>query len=156
QLVVMLAIVSLAGVRQDERQSFKIGIIDLYGLSRVSRDEVRGALTFSEGDTLTFSDKERPAVFKSAEDHLGTLRGVVNARVNVVCCDDGRVIVYVGIQERGTPVLHLRRAPRGRVRLPTDVVRAGKAFSKSFMAAVERGDADEDRSQGHSLMRDPA
>src|SRR5262249_15140627 len=37
-----------------------------------------------------------------------------------------------------------------------DVVRTGEEFSQSFMAAVERGDAGEDRSQGYSLMHDPA
>ncbi|HSF25042.1 MAG TPA: HEAT repeat domain-containing protein, partial [Blastocatellia bacterium] len=129
--------------------------IDFYGLNRVSRDEARAALTFAEGDTLTFSD-ERPAMFRSAEDRLRALHGVVSARVNAVCCDAGRMIVYVGVQERGTSTLQLRQPPRGMVRLPADVVRTGEEFSKSFMAAVERGDAGEDRSQGHSLMHDPA
>lgn len=151
----MLAMVSLATANQAEGQTFEIGIIDFYGLSRISRDEARAALIFAEGDTLTFSD-ERPAVFRSAEEHLTALRGVLSARVSAVCCDAGRVIVYVGIQERGAPTLHLRRAPRGTVRLPADVVRTGEEFSKSFKAAVERGEAGEDRSRGYSLMHDSA
>lgn len=152
---VMLAMMNIAAGSHAEGQTFKIGIIDFYGLSRISRDEARAALTFAEGDMLTLSD-ERPTVFGSSEDHLRTLHGGVRARVSAVCCDAGRLIVYVGIQERGAPTLQLRRAPRGTVRLPADVVRTAEEFSKSFVAAIERGDAGEDRSQGYSLMLDPA
>ena len=35
-------------------QGVEIGIIDLYGLSRVSAHQIRETLTFAEGDTLTF------------------------------------------------------------------------------------------------------
>jgi len=152
----MLAMVSLAAGHQAEGQTFEIGIIDFYGLIEISRDDARAALPFAERDTITLSDDRRPAAFTSAEDHLKALRGVAGARVNLVCCDAGRMIVYVGIQERGAPKLHLRHAPGGAVRLPAEVVHAGEEFSKSFMAAVERGDAGEDRSQGYSLMHDRA
>ena len=125
----MLAIMSLAVGVQAEVQSFKIGIVDFYGLRRISRDEARAALTLTEGDTLTFSEDGPPAVFRSAEDHLRSLPGVVSARVSAVCCDAGRLIVYVGIEERGAPTLRPHRAPRGTVRLPADVVRTGEEFS---------------------------
>ena len=120
----MLAMVSLATGHRAEAQTFEIGIIDFYGLSRISRDDVRAVLPFAEGDTVTLSDDQPPAAFRSAEDHLRALNGVASARVNVACCDAGRVIVYVGIQERGAPTLRLRRAPGGTVRLPAEVVRS--------------------------------
>lgn len=101
----ILAMVGLTASYEAEGQTFKIGIIDFYGLSGISRDEARAALTFTEGDTLTFSEDEPPAVFRSAEDHLRALHDVVSVRVNAECCDAGRAIVYVGIQERGAPTL---------------------------------------------------
>jgi len=138
------------------RQTFQIGIIDFYGLITVSPDQARAALTFKVGDSMVLEDEVRPAAFTSSEARLATLPGVARARVNVVCCDAGRLIVYVGIQERGAPALHFRRAPDGAIRLPADIVAAGDEFSRVFMAAVERGDTGEDRSQGHSLAHDPA
>ena len=83
------------------------------------------------------------------------LPGVIGAHTNLVCCDDGRVIVYVGIEERGAPTMRLRAEPRGKARLAADIVEAGDEFSKAFEAAMLRGDAGDDRSQGHSLFADP-
>jgi HEAT repeat protein len=42
------------------------------------------------------------------------------------------------------------------VRLAPGIVQAGNEFWEAFMAAVQRGDAGEDDSQGHALSRDPA
>ena len=53
-------------------------------------------------------------------------------------------------------MLHFREAPQGGARLAVDVVQAGREFSEAVTAAVQRGDADEDVSKGHSLMHDPA
>jgi hypothetical protein len=63
--------------------------------------------------------------------------------------------VYVGIEEKGTPALRFNAPPNGKARLPDDVLRAGAAFDAAFAKAVERGDFQEDQSQGHALMHDP-
>ena len=144
----------VAGVSVDG-QAFRIGIIGLYGLNKVSPSEVRRTLTFKEGDTITIAG-ERPAAFLDSERRLAALTGVVRARIEPVCCDSGAVIVFVGIQEQGAPTLHLRPAPEGAERLPADIVLAGEEFSTASTAAIQRGDVGEDRSQGHSLMHDPA
>jgi hypothetical protein len=136
-------------------QSVEIGIIDLYGMNKVSARDVRDALTFKEGDRIT-EDAGEPQAVKSSKERLAKLPGVVRARIEVVCCDSGRVIVFVGIEEQGAPALRLRPAPEGDVRLPADIDHAGDEFSKALMLAVQRGDAGEDRSKGHSLMHDPA
>ena len=154
--VAILAICVLGAKCEVDAQAFEIGIVDLFGLSKVSARDVRASLTFKEGDTISFANDERPAVLKSSEDRLVKLPGVEAARINVVCCEQGRAIVYVGIQERGAPTLHLRSAPRGSERLPADIVQAGEEFSKALMLAMQRGEAGEDRSQGHSLMHDTA
>jgi hypothetical protein len=99
---------------------------------------------------------DTPAFFRSSEERLMQVPGVVRVRFEPVCCDSGAMIVFVGIEEQGAPTLRLRPAPTGAERLPADVIQIGQEFSKAFMAAVQRGDAGEDRSQGHSLMHDPA
>jgi HEAT repeat protein len=142
--------------RAEEVQEIAIGIIDFYGLGRVPADRVREALTFKEGDVLSMAGEERPAVLKASEERLATVPDVDQAKISIVCCDQGRAIVYVGIQERGAPAMPLRSAPKGTARLPADILQAGEEFWKAFRSAVQRGDAAEDRSKGHSLAHDPA
>lgn len=143
------AVLTLSG------QPLEIGIIDLYGLTSVSSADVRAALTFKEGDTLALADGGRPEVLRSSEERVAKLPGVAGARIHIVCCDSAKLIVYVGVQERGAPALRFHPAPKGAVRLPAETVQAGREFLKALFAAVQRGDAEEDRVEGHSLMRDP-
>ncbi len=154
RLAVVSTLLAGTGVAA-ESEALRISIIDFYGLRQVSREDARTALTFKEGDSITFGD-ERPAILAAAEERLTKLPGVASARINLTCCDAGGAIAYVGIQEEGAPTLRLRRAPEGELRLPADVVRAGEEFSEALMSAVQRGDAEEDRTKGHSWMHDPA
>jgi hypothetical protein len=133
-----------------------IGIIDFYGSSKVPVERARAALTFREGDTISPEANEPPAFIAATETKLEALPGVARARVNLTCCDNGRAIAYVGIEESGSKTMTFREAPRGDARLAADVVQAGEEFSKAFTSAVERGDAVEDRSQGHALNHDAA
>jgi hypothetical protein len=136
-------------------QALTIGIVDFYGLNKVSPDEARRALSFKEGDAITMTD-EMPAAFRSSQQRLAQLPGVVGTRIERVCCDAGAVIIFVGIQEQDAPALKFRTAPVGPERLPADIVQAGEEFSTAMTLAIQRGDAAEDRSQGHSLMHDSA
>ena len=119
-------------------------------------DQVRGALTFKEGDTISLGGDERRAFLTASENRVAALPGVVRARTRVVCCDQGRAIVYVGVEEAGAPTMQFRAAPLGDARLAPDIVQAGEEFSKALRLAVQRGAAEEDRSEGHAFNRDPA
>ena len=130
-------------------QTIRIGIIDFYGLRTVSPEQARAVLGFTEGDIV-------PQAVADAERALAALPGVTAARVSRVCCEDGRAVVYVGIAETGAPLMTFRAEPAGDVRLPGDVLKAGEAFDAVFMKAIERGNASEDHTRGHSLMKDPA
>jgi tetratricopeptide (TPR) repeat protein len=136
-------------------QELQIGIIDFYGLNRVSAAQVRQALTFRKGDTISLVDDERPAFLVESENRLSMLSGVTRARANIVCCDQGRAIVYIGIEERGAAVMRFRAVPRGTARLAADIVQAGDEFSKALMLAAQSGDTAEDDSQGHAFAHDP-
>ena len=131
-----------------------IGIIDFYGLNRLSTDRLRGALTFNEGDTIALGHP--PPFLVESEKRLTALPGVAHAHTTIVCCERGNLIVYVGIEEEGAPVLRFHAAPQGSVRLAADVVHAAAELSQAIALAVRRGEAEENRSQGHSLIRDPA
>lgn len=126
-----------------------IGIIDFYGLRTVTEQQVRAALQIKEGDSLSDEPKD-------ARRRLKALPGVAQARLEMVCCDSGKAILYVGIAEKGVASFQLRQAPQGTVGLPEDIKQAGNDFQKAQMDAVLKGEADEDDSQGHALMNDPA
>jgi len=126
-----------------------VGIVDFYGLRQMTESQVRQVLRIAEGDTITES------TLRDAEKRVRALPGVSDARVDGVCCDDGKTLVYVGIEEKGTPAVRFTSPPKGHARLPDEVVRAGAAFDAAFEKAAERGDFQEDQSQGHSLMHDP-
>ncbi len=151
-----VALVLLGHATQVRGQELQVGIIDFYGLRQVSESEARGALTVMEGDTIAVDVSAPPPFAKESERRLMALTGVVSARVLVNCCDAGRLVVYVGIEEPGRPAPRFRTPPRGNIRLPDDVVQAGEDFVHSFLQAILRGDSGEDHSKGHALANDPA
>jgi len=136
-------------------QPMQIGIIDFYGLGPISPHQVREALTFKEGDGISFSSG-RPPFLVESERRLAALPGVRSATVNPVCCEAGKVIVYVGLEGKDQPPLHLNPPPASDVRLPPDLVKIAETRDDTASAAVQRGDAAEDDSQGHALFHDPA
>ena len=118
--------------------------------------DVRQTLTFKEGDSISFAGNARPAFLVEAERRLAALPGVIRASVNPVCCDAGRVIVYVGLEQQGQPVTRFRDNPTGTVRLQADVLQAARDLEEAQKTAVVRGDVGEDDSRGHTLMHDAA
>jgi hypothetical protein len=126
-----------------------IGIIDFYGLRGVSERQVRDALQIKEGDALSGEPQE-------ARRRLESLSGVAEARIELVCCDAGKAILYVGIREKGAPSIQFHAPPQGKARLPQDVIQAGEDHDKAFTEAVLKGNSSEDDSQGYALTNDPA
>src|SRR5262245_34392565 len=155
-IAVLCALAILGSVCEVDAEQVQIGIIDLYGLNRMSAADVRKVLTFKEGDTISLVNDERPVFLTESEHRLARLPGVVRARTQMGCCDQGRAMIHVGIEELGAGTTHFRAAPTGTARLAADIVQAGDEFSNAFAAAVQRGDASEDRSQGQAFAHDPA
>ncbi len=148
RIVLRLLISTLAFAALASAQVPRIGIIDFYGLRKVSEDKVRRALGFKEGDLLPPSKAE-------VEEHLEEVPGIVLASLEAVCCEDSKAVLYVGIEEKGAPHFELHPEPEGTVELPTDVVVGFRSFLGAFEKAVARGETSEDLSRGHSLMTDP-
>ena len=126
-----------------------IGIIDFYGLRTVTEQQARGALQIKEGDSLSDEPKD-------ARRRLEALPGVAQARLEWVCCENGKATLYVGIGEKGAPAFEFHPAPKRTIELPEEIKQAGNDFQKAQMDAVLKGNAAEDDSQGHALMNDPA
>ena len=155
-IALLLACLTLIASRDLIGQDLEIGIIDIHGLKRVPTTEVRQALTFKEGDTISLAGAVRPAFLAESESRLTKLTHVARAHIYLVCCDKGRAVLFVGIEEDGAVITRFRAAPGGSARLEADIVRAGEEFGKALLDAVQRGDAAEDDSEGHALAHNSA
>ncbi len=130
-------------------QALRVGILDFYGLHKVSEAQVRKVLGAREGEAL-------PPSKGDAEDRLAKIPGVVDAHIEAVCCDGSQMILYVGIEERGATHFELRPPPTGDVRLPDEVEAVYRQFIDHYQTAGRQDVADEDLTHGHSLVADSA
>ena len=118
----------------------RIGVIDFFGLRQVTQPAARAALALEEGDTIPLDGEDRPPAIEESERALAKVPGIERARLTVVCCEAGDGIIYVSIEETGSPTFHFRSAPQGSTRLPDGIVQAGVEFTASLVDAVRRGD----------------
>jgi 2',3'-cyclic-nucleotide 2'-phosphodiesterase (5'-nucleotidase family) len=133
--------------------SDSIGILDFYGLRKVTQQQLRSALDLKEGDRVPRSASDLYA----AVTRLKGVPGVVSARLEPVCCDEqGRSILFVGIEEKGAPRFRYHPPPSGDVSLPAEWVGTYHRYEEALAEAVQKGDAGDDFSQGHSLAANPA
>jgi hypothetical protein len=107
-------------------------------------------LQIREGDPV------RPEAMEEAAKRLAAVPGVLHGRFELVCCEEGKTILYVGIEEPGAPTPDMNQEPGGSVRLPEGIVSDGREFQTALFEAVQKGDAGEDHSQGHALNNAPA
>ena len=127
----------------------KVGVLDYYGLRKLTPARIQRVLATREGDPFPHSKGE-------VEERLERIPGVVRSHLEAVCCDNGKAILYVGIEEKGAPHFEFRSEPTGEARLPGDVVDDYRRFLVALEAAARAGNAGEDLRSGHSLMADPA
>ena len=129
-------------------QSPRVGRIEFYGLHKVPEARVRKALGFGEGDPLPRSKADM-------EDRLESVAGIVRANLEATCCDEGKVVLYIGIEERGAPHFDVRTPPEEELSLPEEITSSYRDFLKAVNEAVRRNVTAEDLTEGHSLMADP-
>lgn len=128
----------------------KIGVIEIFGAKKTPRDKILKALGALEGDPLPSSKVE-------SEGRIELVPGVVRASIEAVCCESGRAILYVGVEEKGAEMhFEYNSPPAQELRLPEDLENEWMEFIGSLNVAVAAGKADEDLTQGHSLMADAA
>jgi len=143
RLVLLLAGVSVAA------QAPRIGDINFYGLRKVAGDKILSALEVKSGSPL-------PPSKGAMEERVEAISGVVDARVEAVCCDGGSVALFIGIEEKGAPHVDYRAEPAGNATLPQDLMDLYHDFLSAVSKAAQVGDTAEDLSAGHGVMHNPA
>ncbi len=126
----------------------RIGVIEIYGASKVSVKKIKSALGVSEGDAL-------PGSREDAEDRISKIPGIVASRIEAACCDNQRMVLYVGVEERDAPHFEFRPIPIGEVALAEDIVNNYQVLLDAVAASIRGRNADEDLTNGYSLMADP-
>jgi len=123
----------------------EIAFVDLYGLRNVSPQAVREAIG------------ENPEVSERLVEKLQAIPGVSGGSFELVCCVEGKNVLFVGIVEPSSPPPPpTRPRPDEETRLPPEFGQAYAEFLEALLPAVEAGRGGEDRSEGHALSEDPA
>lgn len=138
-LFLLLAAATLAAAQP------AIGFIEVFGNRRMPAERLLRALDLAPGKPL-------PRNREDAEATLEAFDVVARAHIEAFCCDDGKTVLYIGIQERGQPALDLRPIPAGDLLLPPELVSAYEDFTQALGRATPE-DLAEDLRSGHSLMR---
>ncbi len=126
----------------------RIGIIDFYGRHKLGEDLLRKSLGFREGDPLPKSKGD-------TEEALEQMKEVVGARLEAACCEDGKAILYVGLEEKGAPHFDYNAPPIGEARLSEEIHLQYGAFLAAVQKAIRSGPVNEHLAEGHSLMENP-
>ena len=110
-------------------------------------DKLQRALAVKPGDPL-------PSSKGDVESRLNEVPGVVAASLQATCCEDGKAILYVGIQEKGANHFEYHEEPDGNASLPEEITNGYRKFLSEVQAAAQTGATAEDLTEGHSLMQD--
>lgn len=143
-IALLLVFVSTAAA-----QPPRIGDINFYGLRKTTADKILSTLELKSGSAL-------PPSKGDMEDRIEEIPGIVEARVEAVCCDRASVALFIGIEEKGAPHFDYRAAPAGNVALPQELMDTYHAFLAAVERAAQAGNTAEDLTAGHGLMAEPA
>jgi hypothetical protein len=125
----------------------RIDVIDFYGMHKTPEAKVREAVGVKDGDPL-------PPSKGDVEERLDSIAGVAESHLEAVS-DAKKMILYVGLEERGAPHFDLREAPEGDMKLPEVMTREYRSFVETAAAAARAGIVAEDLTQGHARSADP-
>lgn len=123
----------------------KVGFIEIYGAYKTSHDKILKAAGAKEGEPLPRSKGD-------VEQKIEQIDGILQARMEAYCCSDGKPILYIGLEERGSPSFQYRTMADQELTLPEEIATVYQEFSSALSRAVAAGDIEEDLSAGHSIM----
>ncbi len=125
----------------------RVGLVEVYGVRKVSPQKIRSALGAKPGDPLPSRG--------DAEERIDKISGVLVSRVEAACCEGNNMVLYVGVEERDTPHVDYHANPTGDVVLPSDLLSSYHAFLDEVAGSIRGRNADQDLTEGYSLMQDP-
>lgn len=141
-----LALVVCLGASAEDI-SPRIAFIEIYGARKASVQKIRSAVGAKEGDPLPARE--------DIEERIDKVPGVLASRVEAACCAAQGMILYVGVQEKDVPRFEFHAAPTGDVTLPVELVGNYHTFLDAVGESIRGKNADEDLTNGYSLMADP-
>ena len=113
-------------------QAPRLSSIEFYGLRKVSEERLRSAVGVREGDPL-------PSSKADIEERVEKVPGVLQARVEAVCCSGAGAVLYIGIEERDAPHVEFRPTPAGDASLPPAVADTYRDYLSYFGEAARSG-----------------
>jgi hypothetical protein len=143
------AISSLLGIHSLWAQQPKIGVVEVYGTRSISKADIEKSLGVTIGGPL-------PSSKGDIEEKLEHIPRVALARLEAACCEEDKLILYVGVEERGGVHFDYRSEPQGAAELPLEVAAEYVKFLAAVQDAGRAGYSSEDLSKGHSLLNDEA
>jgi len=125
----------------------RIDVIDFYGVHKTPEGKLREAIGVKEGDPL-------PPSKGDAEERVDSIPGIAESHLEAVS-DARKMVLYVGVEERGAPHFDPREAPEGDMKLPEVMVTEYRNFVEAAAAASRKHIVAEDLTQGHARSADP-
>lgn len=123
----------------------RVGFVEVYGNRKIPRDRILKVVGAKAGDPL-------PASKGQVEEDLEAVSGILRARLEAFCCEAGKPILYVGVEERGAPAFPYRDIPTEEIALAPEILSVYADFTAALNRAARDGDTGEDLSAGHSMM----
>jgi hypothetical protein len=110
--------------------------------------KIEKALGVKTGDTLPSREQ--------AEERIDKVGNILASRVEAACCSGAHgVILYVGVEERDAPRMEFHPAPTGNLFLADSVIQNYRQLLDEVENSMRGRNADEDLTNGYSLMADP-
>jgi hypothetical protein len=125
----------------------RIGAIEIYGARKVSAEKIQKALAVKPGDYLPSRQQ--------SEDRINKVGDVLVSRVEAACCIGQDMILYVGVEEKGAPRMEFHPPPTGAVKMAESLSANYRRFLDEVADSMRGKNADEDLTNGYSLMADP-
>ena len=125
----------------------RVGIVEVYGAHKVSAAKVKLSIGAKPGAPMP----SRAA----AEEKLQKISGVTASQIEAVCCDGQQPVLYIGIEERNAPHIEFHANPTSDVSLSKEIAAKYEALTQAIAVSMRNRDADEDLTNGYSLMVDP-
>ncbi|HEY8226168.1 MAG TPA: hypothetical protein VIG25_12880 [Pyrinomonadaceae bacterium] len=131
-----------------------IGSIDFYGYAGLNVDQIRSGIPVQVGDPFPGPAEIVNGISKAVKSSIGR----PPTDVAPVCCDpQGNYMIYVGLPGASIKPTKLNPVPKAKLHFPTEIVELYEQTMEASGAAVLRGTARADTSQGYSLSTsDPA
>lgn len=126
-----------------------VGLVQVFGLHKLSAKKIESALGDAQGNV--------PPSQEQAEKRIAAVPGVLASNVEAVCCFHRDMILYVGVEEKGEPHVNFHALPQPApdLNLPQEITDKYNALLAATAASLRGRNADEDLTNGYSLLADP-